>query len=92
MPASMAACISCANGPCKAGVSCSFQAGNTLSASTRTLSNSTVPLAVVRWPKLDQSSTTVRPAAPRSSSTVTSRSSVSSALVGIQCAYSAPVE
>ncbi|KAG1079015.1 hypothetical protein G6F40_016481 [Rhizopus arrhizus] len=54
-----------------------------LSASTRTLSSSTVPLAVVRWPKLDQSSTTDTPGAPRSRTTVTSLPSASSTLVGI---------
>ncbi|MOA40381.1 hypothetical protein D3C78_1622490 [compost metagenome] len=63
-----------------------------LSASSRTLSSSTVPLAVVRWPKLDQSSTTDTPGAPRSKTTVTTLPSPSSTFAGIQWANSAPVE
>ena len=39
--------------------------GMTCSAGTRTLSRMTVPLAVVRWPKPDQSSITVSPGASR---------------------------
>ncbi len=62
------------------------------SGSTATSSKITVPLAVVRWPKADQSSTTETPGASRRAKTKTARPSASSARVGIQWAKSAPVE
>jgi hypothetical protein len=47
------------------GLSLIFQLSTTSSASTGTLFSSTVPLAVVRWPKPDQSSTMRSPGVRR---------------------------
>ncbi len=65
-PASMAAWMICATGPCTDGVSKARQLSITWLSGTKTSSRTTVPLAVVRWPKPDQSSITVRPWASRS--------------------------
>lgn len=65
MPASIAAWMICEIGPFRVGWSDTRCAGNTCEAGTRTSSSLTVPLAVVRWPKPDQSSITVRPGVSR---------------------------
>ncbi|MOA19192.1 hypothetical protein D3C78_1395560 [compost metagenome] len=92
MPASMAAWISCEAGPLRPGRSISCQAGSTSSGSMATAEKCTVPLAVVRWPMPDQSSTTRTPSAWRGANTSTVRPCSSSARLGIQWANSAPVE
>ncbi|MCY1446681.1 hypothetical protein D9M71_632640 [compost metagenome] len=92
MPASMAAWISCDTEPWMFGTSASRPLCSSRSPATGTLSSSTVPLAVVRWPKPDQSSTICRPGAPRSTKPSTARPSSSMALTATQWANSAPVE
>ncbi|MDT4886033.1 hypothetical protein FQZ97_1223400 [compost metagenome] len=88
----MAAWINCETAPWVLGVSLIFQLSTTSSASTRTLLSKIVPLAVVRWPKPDQSSTMRSPGVPRRTKASTCLPSSLSALTATQWANSAPVE
>jgi hypothetical protein len=92
MPTSTAAWMICAIGPMVVGRSNAFRWGRMCQSSTATSSMVVVPLAVVRWPKLDQSSITVRPLAWRSTNTITVSSASSLATTGTQWARSAPEE
>ena len=91
IPVSTAAWMIWAAAPIGVGRSNAAWWSMTANGATSTSSNSTVPLAVVRWPKLDQSSMTVRPGASRSTNTMTTRPLSSLATVGTQWANAAPV-
>ncbi|MNT37772.1 hypothetical protein D3C72_1739280 [compost metagenome] len=65
MPTSMAACRIWAKGPTVVGRSKAAWKDTRSSVRTGTLSKTTEPLPVVRWPKPDQSSITVSPGALR---------------------------
>ena len=84
--------MNCDTAPAAVGRSKARCTGMTCSAGTRTLSRMTVPLAVVRWPKPDQSSITVSPGASRGMNARCARCSASRPTAGTQWASRAPLE
>ena len=91
MPTSTATCISWPNAANVFGSLRPTAPCSTSSAGTTTLSSTTEPLNVARWPNASQSCPTCTPGAVRGTYAITVASSSSCAKTGIHCAVSAPV-